>query len=197
MKKFSFIRTIAPDDNGGSGMVTMQVVAEQSVIDWKAFKTGGGHEGSLKIKSGIVEVDQSDKRPVGGTIYFDMNTIDDFDQAGMLKNKLIEDLKKPDFFDVEKYPEAKLEIIKVDHTPDADGNYGVNAALTMKGVRNEITFKANYKVQSDGSILIQTGTIIVDRIKWGITVGSKNIFKKLADHIIADNFDVKATVVVK
>ena len=197
MKKVNNIRSIVADDDSGAGMVTMQVIPGQSVIDWTAFKTAGQHNGSLLIKSGTVEVDPTDKHPIGGTIYFDMNSIDDFDQTGAMKDLLIGDLKKADFFDVEKYPEAKLEIIKVDHMPDSSGNYGVNAALTMKGIRNEITFKANYQVQPDGSIKIQTGEIIVDRIKWGITVGSKNIFKKLADHIIADNFDVKATVVAK
>ena len=197
MKEMNNIRTLVADNDSGAGMVTMQVIPSQSVIDWTAFKTAGQHNGSLQIKSGTVEVDPADKHPIGGIIYFDMNSIDDFDQTGAMKDLLIGDLKKADFFDVEKYPEAKLEIIKVDHMPDSSGNYGVNAALTMKGIRNEITFKANYQVQPDGSIKIQTGEIIVDRIKWGITVGSKNIFKKLADHIIADNFDVKATVVAK
>ena len=198
MKRVSKIQTVDTDTNaGGVGMSTLTVVTSQSVIDWTAFKTGGQHHGTLQFKSGTVEVDPDDKRPVGGVFYFDMNSINDLDQEGKLKELLESDLKGSKFFDVTDYPEAKLELIKVDHTPDINGAYGVNAALTMKGIRNELTFKAKYSVLPDGGISVQTDVIVVDRIKWGITEGSKNIFKKLVDHIIADNFDVKATLVAR
>ncbi|MEG1585521.1 MAG: YceI family protein [Bacteroidales bacterium] len=197
MNRLARIMMIDSDTNQGGSATSLSVVANQSVINWNAFKTHGEHHGTLQIKSGIVEVDEN-KLPVGGTIYFDMTTIDDSDLSNnIMKKELEADLKSSNFFDVEKFPEAKLEIVKVDHTPDASGTYGVNAVLTMKGIRGELTFKASYTLLPEGGIKVETGVVVVDRTKWGITYGSKNIFKKLADHIIADNFDVKAVVVAK
>ncbi|MGL4293414.1 MAG: YceI family protein [Bacteroidales bacterium] len=186
------------DAGGDAGIITLNVEVEKSLVEWDGFKPGGAHHGYLKIKSGVVQIDAVTRQPVGGVFYFDMLSIEDQDQTGFLKDKLESHLKSSDFFDVEKYPEAKLDLIKVDHTSDSSGFYGVSAALVIKGIRSEITFKAKYVILPDGGgIQISTGTIILDRTKWGINYGSKNIFKKLEEHVIADNFDVKATVIAQ
>ena len=44
-------------------------------------------------------------------------------------------------------------------------------------------------------MVITTQTIIIDRTKWNVNYGSKNIFKKITEHIIADNFDVKVLII--
>ncbi|MEG1617424.1 MAG: YceI family protein [Bacteroidales bacterium] len=176
-------------------MVTLIIDVSQSIIKWNAFKPGGEHDGTLHFKNGTIEVDDQNI-PIGGSFEFDMDTITDNDLSGFLKQKLETDLKGTEFFDVVKYPDAKFEIEKVDHTPDTSGYYGVSGYLTMKGVRNEISFKAKYTEAAD-SIRVESNKIIVDRTKWGINHGSKNIFKKLQENIIADNFDVQAIVVAK
>ena len=37
----------------------------------------------------------------------------------------------------------------------------------------------------------------MDSTKWAITYGSKNILKKMMDHVIVDVFDVNADVIIK
>lgn len=175
-------------------MKSVNIDVQKSLIHWKAFKPHGGHNGTLNFKSGTVTL-SDDNIPVGGSFEFDMNTIQDDDLSeGMMKNKLIEDLKGTEFFDVAKFPEALFTIDKVDHTPDDGGYYGVSGDLSMRGIKNEVSFKAKFKIEGS-QLTVESNVIVIDRTKWGINHGSKNIFKKLTENIIADNFDIMVTVV--
>lgn len=175
-------------------MKTLPIDIAESVINWKAYKAGGLHVGTLKFKSG--EVNFEEDKPVGGSFIIDMTTIHNSDQEGLLKSQLETHLKSTDFFNIEQFPEAKFVIEKTDHTPDDSGFYGVTGMLTIKDIKNEISFKAT--ILTGAAIYnVQTRTINLDRTKWGITYGSKNIFKKMLDHVIADVFDVEADIVIK
>lgn len=166
-----------------------------SIINWKAFKTGGGHHGTLKFKSGEIEI--TENVPSGGEFVFDMNSIYDIDQIGILKTKLIEDLESERFFDTKQYPDSSFKITSVDHVADDKGYYAVSGNLTIKGVTNEIAFKAEFSISDNDVFNIQTAVIGVDRTKWGITFGAKGFLKKLESHIIANVFDVTANVVTQ
>ena len=149
-------------------MKTLPIDISDSVINWKAYKKGGVHIGTLKFKNGEVTFD--DNLPVGGKFSIDMTTINDTDQKGILKAELEQHLKSTDFFNIEQFPDAKFVIEKTDHTPDDEGFYGVTGLLTIKDIKNEISFKA--KIFSSGDTLkIETKTINLDRTKWAITYG--------------------------
>ena len=173
-------------------MKTIQIDTSKSVINWKAYKTGGSHIGTVKIWQGSIDLDD-DGIPVGGSITFDMNTISDTDQPAPLKASLEQHLKSDQFFDIEKFPTSQFIVEKVDHTADSDGYYAVSGFMSLKGIKNEILFKIKF-VTIDKEIKIESNTIHLDRTRWGISYGSKNIFKKLADHVVADVFDVTGEI---
>ena len=175
-------------------MKTIPIDLTKSTLSWQAYKPGGSHTGSIQFKTGNILLDD-ENMPKGGDFCFDMTTIVDNDQKDKLKDMLETHLKSDEFFDVEKYPEAFFTITKTDHTPDADGFYAAVGELDIKGIKGEVSFKAKYEI-IDKTIHIQTNTIVVDRTKWNINYGSKNFFKKLTEHIIADNFDVKVEIFV-
>lgn len=69
----------------------------------------GGHEGSVKIKDG--QLLSNEDKITSGSFVIDMNTIVNTD--GDFSQDLIDHLKSEDFFEVKKYPTAKLIINKV------------------------------------------------------------------------------------
>ncbi len=169
-------------------MKTVKIDYSKSSVKWKGYKPGGGHQGTLNIKEGKVDMND-DNVPVGGVFTFDMNTISDDDQKGMMKDKLEQHLKSDEFFNVPQFPLATFTITKIDPNSDNEGYYMVNGTLEIKGVKNDISFKARY-MKINNELEIETQTISLDRTRWNIDYGSKGFLKKLTEHVIANNFDV-------
>ena len=174
-------------------MRSIEINITKSIVNWQGFKPGGSHTGTLNFKTGNILLDD-ENMPKGGDFSFDMNSITDSDQKDSLKQMLETHLKSNEFFDVTQFPEAFFTVTKTDHTPDADGYYAISGTLNIKEIKNEISFKAKYEIV-DNTVVITTQTIIIDRTKWNVNYGSKNIFKKITEHIIAVNFDVKVMII--
>ena len=102
-------------------------------------------------------------------------------------------LKSPDFFDVEKFPTAKL-VLKSSESFDK-GSAVVKGELTIKGVTNPIEFKAATQKKDDGNWYF--ANIVVDRTKWNIKYGSGSFFDNLGDKTIYDEFKLKVALLVK
>ncbi|YCM42290.1 YceI family protein [Verrucomicrobiaceae bacterium 227] len=84
------------------GVATGQkwVFTEDSTISFVGSKVTGSHEGGFKKFTGHFYVDGESLSPTGHKLVIDMDST--FSDA----EKLTGHLKSPDFFDVEKYPEA-------------------------------------------------------------------------------------------
>ncbi len=161
-----------------------------SKINWKGFKPGGGHHGTLSLKGGMVNMKNG--ALVGGHFVIDMNTIIDEDLDAENSKKLIGHLKSPDFFDVAKYPVSEFVITSLlpggsEPTQEITGN------LTMKGVTKSISFVADIAVNA-GKLTATTSAFTIDRTQWGVNYGSKNIFKNLADSFINDEMEVQIVI---
>ena len=170
-----------------SGAFAKTVKLNGKTFNWHGSKVvGDDHKGTIKIKSGTVELDQN-KVIKTGTVIVDMNSINNTDLEGEWKAKLEGHLKNEDFFNVKKHPEAKLVIKSVKKTKDH--KLKVTGDLTIKGITKPVTFDA---VQTPTTF---RGEIVFDRTKWGIKYGSSNFFKLAADKTIKDdiklNFDFK------
>ncbi len=166
---------------------TYVINGEKSTIGWSAKKPlidGYVNSGSFRIKEGAIDV----KEKVSGKITLDMNKL----SVGLTATKpgkegaLETHLKSKDFFDVTKFPTATFVIKEV--IPQADSatsfSYTVKGTLTMKDKTNDISFPAII-YEKDGAVNIEATTEI-DRTLWGITYGSGNFFKDLADNVIDD-----------
>lgn len=155
-----------------------------SQFNWKAGKkVGSFHEGTVALKSAKAEM-KADKI-TSGEFVIDMNSITNTDLQGEWQSKFLGHVKSADFFDTQKFPEAKLVIEK------QTGATSVAGKLTIKDKTEPVT--VDFK--KDGSAYV--GTLKVDRTKFGITYGSENFFKNLvADKIINNEFEISFKVVV-
>lgn len=169
---------------------TLKVDTKSSKVSWGAKKVTGTHAGDIPLSSGSLIVD-GDKLK-GGTFVFDVKnlSVTDIKDAEM-NGKLTGHLKSPDFFSVEKHPEAKFVITSV--TPKSAGIYDVTGKLTIKGITDNVTFPAT--VKSDAKKVTADAKITVDRTKYDIKFRSANFFENLGDKAIDNDFTLDVNLV--
>ena len=169
---------------------TQKVDVTKSVINWTGKKVTGEHHGTIAIKEGNLEVNNS--KITGGKIVMDMPTIADVDltDAGM-NAKLIGHLKSDDFFGVVNFPTSEFIITKA----EANGNnYTFTGNMTIKGITNPVSFTATSS--KDGKNNVYKGSLTVDRSKYNVRYGSKSFFNDLGDKVINDEFILNFNLVV-
>jgi len=162
-----------------------EIDTSASSFKWSATKkVGSGHNGVIPLKSQTAEFDKKGNL-VGGEFVMDLANFEVTDLDGEWKSKFLAHVKGGDFFDVEKYPTAKLVITSVKGDK-------VSGKLTIKEKTNEVTFK----VKKDKSGY--KGTLTFDRTKYDVIYGSGNFFKELtADKVINNDVKVEFSVAVK
>jgi polyisoprenoid-binding protein YceI len=158
---------------------------KESKFTWKASKKMGSfHTGEIFLKSAKAEL-KGDKI-VAGEFEMDMASFTNTDLTGEWKTKFMDHVKSGDFFEVSKYPTAKLVI---DGMPSKNT---VSGKLTIKDKTEPVT------VTFEKAGNAYNGTFKFDRTKFGITYGSENFFKSLvADKVINNEIELTFKVVVK
>lgn len=178
----------------GDAELTVDLGASQ--IAWEGTKVGGAHHGTIKLQSAELSANIEAKAIGHGTFIIDMNTIVCEDLTDAATNKMLVDhLKSADFFEVEKYPISTFEIVSAERIDNSD-RFVITGNLTMKETTNSIKFEAQV-TESAGTYTAVSDTIRLDRTKWGVNYGSKNIFKDLKDNIINDQMSMVVTLVAR
>ncbi|MFG1501221.1 YceI family protein [Halobacteriovorax sp. XZX-3] len=150
----------------------------RSSFVWKGTKiTGDFHSGPIKMKSASLDNGR-------GSFVADMSSIDDTTLKGEWKSKFLSHIKSSDFFDVEKYPTAKLKIDKID-------NGHLYGKLTIKGKTNAVTVPVTKKGK------VYSGVLAFDRTEFDMVYGSGSFFKNLGDKVISDTVTLTFKVVTK
>ena len=168
------------------------VDTSQSHLLWTGKKITGQHNGTVDVTSGELYFNPEGDL-TSGSISADMRTIQNSDiQDEHSRNKIVAHLKNPDFFDVENYPSATIEITGIQ---TLTGNKTkVDANLTIRGITNPVTFEAD--TVSDGDTKIITATTFVDRTLWDIKYKSGKFFSELGDKLIYDEMEIGAYLVL-
>tara|TARA_B100000497_G_C7659220_1_gene396931 strand:- start:48 stop:1127 length:1080 start_codon:yes stop_codon:yes gene_type:complete len=167
-----------------SDIVTKQVSSTASTISWVGKKVTGKHSGTIGLKSGQLQFDGSSL--VGGEFTIDMSSLKVTDlKPGKGKEKLEGHLSSADFFGTLSHPTALLKFASVKST--GGGNYDITADLTIKDIKNTISFQAN--VNGDAA----TADITVDRTLYDVKYGSTK-FGALADKAIYDDFELSVSL---
>lgn len=162
----------------------VKVNKKNSTVIWTGSKPTGSHTGNMNIKSGYLTYDHG--KVVGGNFVIDMKSITCSDIESEKKNQyLVDHLKDADFFNVDKFPEASLTIIRVQKLKE--NQFQMLADLTIKGITKPVSFTADLSV--NGNSYNAIAKIIIDRTKWGVEYKSGNIFKDLGDKIIYDDIE--------
>jgi len=173
------------------------VELQSSSISWKGSKPGGDHHGKVDIKEGKIAINGTEV--ASGSFVINMNSITDLDLSDKSMNEmLVNHLKSPDFFDVEKYPESSFVITKVEaiNPPNDSVTHMVSGNLKMKDVEKNITFGA--KITKEGNTYnAVTQPFTIDRTKWNVKYGSKSLLGDLKDKIINDEIELQVTITAK
>jgi polyisoprenoid-binding protein YceI len=166
---------------------TFTVDTSKSELKWTGKKVGGSHYGQIELKEGVLVL--TDNEVSSGIFVIDMNTITCDDLSGNMANQLVGHLKSDDFFSVETYPEATLEL--KGSTKLKDGKTTVKGDLTIKGTTHPIEFEG----KKEGNSFM--GKITVDRAKYNVRYGSGSFFENLGDNLIYDDFTLEVKLHTK
>lgn len=165
-----------------------QINSENSSVKWRGEVVTGvkGHEGEIPV-SGFIGFN-SNKELVAGTFQLDIANLTNTDLEGKMQETLLEHLKGKDFFDIESFPTANLNITSSEKIEE--NVYSLTADLTIKDQTNSIQFKA----EVDGTEI--RSQFDIDRTRWGVIYGSGKFFDNLKDSAIKDEimFDVKLSI---
>jgi len=164
--------------------------SESSLVTWKGFKPGGDHYGIISISEGTLNVKEGNL--IGGSFKFDMNSITDLDMGVEDEDnvKLINHLKSPEFFDVEKFPTATFEITEV---LELEGDLTISGNLTIKETTKNITIPVAM-VMNQGAVTLKSEVFTIDRTDFNVRYGSKKFFDNLKDKFIKDEFELSFEV---
>lgn len=163
-----------------------------STVGWAAKKVVGGHNGNVAITDGNLTF--VGDLITAGEINVDMKTITvaDLPATDEYNAKLVGHLKSPDFFNIEKYPGAKLVIKSSEKTKTG---LKIKGDLTFVGKTNPIEFDAvvtNAKGQFNAK-----SNVVLDRTKWDLKYGSDDFFKGLGDKAIKNEFTLAINLTAK
>lgn len=161
----------------------LNIDVDKSEIKWIGEYTFyfGGHDGTIKFKEG--NFIKTKNKITGGEFVIDMNSITNTDiKTEEANTSLVNHLKDPDFFDVEKFPISKLVISKVEYH---DANHmKIYANFTIKGITLPIDFQAEINDEKQQ----MKAKFKIDRMRWGISYNSKLRDGALSDAI---GFEIK------
>jgi polyisoprenoid-binding protein YceI len=179
-------------------IVNIKLDINESEVYWKGSKISYFHDGIVNLKWGYLAIDHG--KVAGGEFVIDMNTITCTDIEKDKKRKNFEDhLKNEDFFNVEKFPTAKLVITKAQKK--TNNKYEITADLTIKEQTHSIEFDADIFIKPNKNTVTgisyeASAEIIIDRTKWGVVYKSGSYFKDLvANKAINDEIEFKIKLV--
>lgn len=179
--------TSAPKEEAESASgATYTADTASSIVEWIGTKVSGYHTGTVELKSGELTISKG--IVTAGRFVLDMPTIIATGPPKVSAEacaKLTGHLHSPDFFDVNKFPEAIFVITgvkpfagKVNETDDpreekvskykvTNPTHTISGNLTMKGIEKNIEFPAQITI-SDASIEAQA-KFNIDGNQWGVS----------------------------
>jgi polyisoprenoid-binding protein YceI len=172
---------------------SFRIDAAKSTIEWVGKKVTGSHNGTVRIADGVLTL--TGGRLAGGKFTIDTTSINILDITDLSTNaQFAGHLASEDFFGIEKYPTATLEITSV--SQGGNTTYHVAGSLTIKGISHPIEFDAEVgDIQDD--TLQASGKLVIDRTKYGMRFRSGNFFKDLGDTLIYNDFTLNVLLTAK
>ncbi|MBW3672108.1 MAG: YceI family protein [Acidobacteria bacterium] len=163
-----------------SEVETVNVLRDQSRIEWLGAKVTGQHDGGFREFDGSLSFEGDTPRQVSFII--DMGSI------WSDTERLTGHLRTPDFFDVENHPEARFESTSVtEKEGDGETNYEISGNLEMRGKTNSISFPAT--VDMSGDTINAQAQFTIDRQLWDVS------YKGAPDNLIRDDVLIKLDLV--
>lgn len=166
------------------------VDTSESKVNWKATKPTSERYGLISVAGGWIQTVGT--RIESAEIKIDMNSITVLEIDSPEWNaKLVNHLKSDDFFSVDKYPTAVLEISSatpLDNPKPGEPNYRFRGDLQIKGITHSTEFNALVTFSQAGASAL--GEIVIDRTKYDVRYRSGKFFENLGDKLINDDFTI-------
>jgi len=158
------------------------ITPANSKVEFTGSKVTGSHNGSFQRFTGSIDyAGQPEKSVVKVTI--EMNSVTT-EEADLTKH-----LQTPDFFDVQKFPEASFVSTEIKPGGEKGATHTVTGNLTLHGVTKAITFPATISV-APGVVNVDS-SFAINRKDFGI------VYAGAANNLIRDEvvltLHVKAT----
>jgi len=167
----------------GLTAIAAEVDVKKSEFKWTASKVTGKHYGTVPIKKAELRTDKKNE-VTGGKFVLDLKNFTVDDLSGKWEKKFLTHMKSEDFFEVSKYPDAKLILTEMKKGM-------ATGKLTIKGKTETVKFPYTSK---NG---VYSGTLKFDRTKFDMRYGSKSFFKSLGDKAIDNKVIVEFKVSLK
>jgi polyisoprenoid-binding protein YceI len=166
-----------------------KVNTETSVVKWIGASPIKQHDGTFKLTEGTLTV--ANNNLTAGSFTIDVNSLNNNDLQGEYKTKLEGHLKSADFFETEKYPNAKFEITSVETVAEGENTHKISGNLTLKDATKNITFPA--KVNFTETEVTATANFNIDRSQWNVSYGNDaSLGDKLIKPEVNITVDLKA-----
>jgi polyisoprenoid-binding protein YceI len=146
------------------------VFTPASQVNFVGSKVTGSHQGGFKAFTGHFTI--KDGAPVGN----DHKAVIDMASTFADDEKLTGHLKSPDFFDIEKFPQATFDV--TGFKKDSETAYSVSGNFTLHGQTKNISFPAT--VNQSGDAVRIDAKFDINRKDFGIVYAGK------ADDLIRD-----------
>jgi polyisoprenoid-binding protein YceI len=146
------------------------VFTPASQVNFVGSKVTGSHQGGFKAFTGHFTI--KDGAPVGN----DHKAVIDMASTFADDEKLTGHLKSPDFFDIEKFPQATFDV--TGFKKDSETTYTVSGNFTLHGQTKNISFPAT--VNQSGDAVRIDAKFDINRKDFGIVYAGK------ADDLIRD-----------
>lgn len=164
-----------------------------SVVKWEGSAISHTHYGTISLGGGNLVVRQGVL--TAGSFTIDMLSIKNTNLTDSARNaSLVDHLNDTDFFSTKLYPTGRFEITNIALlNNDTTGNtHSISGNLTLRGQTKNVTFPVKANITEDS--LTATGTVMVNRLDWGIRYHSTTAFPslkaRLKDNAIRDEFKV-------
>ncbi len=151
---------------------------DNSKIEWVGAKVTMKHDGGFKQFAGTVQLS-------GGLESAKFAITIDTASIWSDTAKLTGHLKSPDFFDVEKYPQASFTSTSVQRSAEGD-TYDVTGTLELAGIAKTISFPATLSLEGD--VFKATAEFAINRKDFGM------VYPGMKDDLIHNEVLIKLSV---
>ena len=164
------LNTTKHDANKNASPVSiLKVDVSASMVDWHITKITGKHDGTLKVYTGQLSV--QNHRLKAGIVLLDMNTIAVTDLMVPDKQKLEANLKGDNFFDTGRFTVARFDFTSVEYSGKDSSLVTVAGILNLHGITKNVRFKAKI-FKADKEALIARSDLAINRRDWNIATGN-------------------------
>ena len=165
-----------------------EIDTEISVVRWTGRNLFNHHQGTLKLASGHIEVQNGILQ--SARFIIDMNSIACEDLVDTAYNAmLIHHLRDDDFFAVDRFPTAVFVCDRAAPLPSCTPgipNYTLHGSMTLRGVTQPLSFPAVIAA-ADADHLTGQAQFELDRTQFGSHYGSGKLFAFLGKHVVNDH----------